>query len=155
MSYKKCCGINSDEKKVTNGDTDQSASALGMAIRAQLHALHPRLAPPNEDKDFELDQEDIANTTTEGLRGQVHKPDMDARAKRLQWLNDLEEWDIGVFHESAQVTALTNFLCALKNTPSTEKVIIMSQYLKYLDIVAKASLKLWGITCLRYDGTVS
>ena len=38
-----------------------SMSVLGLAIRAQLHSLHPRLAPASEDNEFVLDQEDVMN----------------------------------------------------------------------------------------------
>ena len=66
-AYKACCGMEAENLRIEEGE---EISALGSAIRAQLHGLHPRLAPPvtsETDVDFELDQEDIVDSTAEEL----------------------------------------------------------------------------------------
>lgn len=129
-------------------------SALGMAIRAQLHSLHPRLVPEDKKDDFQPDQEDIANSTADELNHKYTAEDPNAAEKRRNWLVELNEWTPDVFDESPHVIALTGFLAYMVDKCPESKLVVMSQYLKYLDIVDLLMLKRYKVKCLRYDGTV-
>ena len=149
--YKMCCGMG--DQAVTVEDTEET-NALGLAIRAQMHCLHPRLAPPSEKDDFELDREVVANTTAAKLNKTYSVEDISAAEKRKQWLQELDEWTVEMFDESPHLFALTHFLDSMIKRLPDEKLVVFSQYLKYLDIVELIMRKRFGVKCLRYDGTV-
>lgn len=139
--YKRLCRMGSD-------------FALGAAIRAQLYALHPRLLVESEGKDFEPDDEDIANTTAD-QRGNEHaSEDPSEAAKRGEWLEELQDWTDDMIYESPQVTRMVELVDVLVTHHPEEKIVLVSQYLKYLDILNLA-LKRRGVECLRFDGTQS
>jgi SNF2 family DNA or RNA helicase len=52
------------------------------------------------------------------------------------------------------VTALTELLHHLVTNLPQEKVVVFSQYLKYLDILNIAMKRKYDIQCLRFDGKV-
>ena len=103
----RCC---MEQANSTTLNDANSVSVLWLAIRAQLHGLHPRLASASEDVEFILDQEDIMNSTAEGLNTQYIETDPTATEKRAQWLQALGEWTLEMFDESPHTVALTGLL---------------------------------------------
>lgn len=72
----------------------------------------------------------------------------------MKWLEELEEWTPYMYDESPHVQALAGFLaCMVKECPGS-KLVVVSQYLEYLDIVDKLMLERYKAKCLRYDRTV-
>lgn len=130
------------------------ASPIGMAIRVQLHALHPRLAPPGIKIKFEPDQEDLANSTAAELNQKHTVADPNAAEKRSKWLNDLSDWSPEIFDESPHVQKFSGFLAYMVKDHPEHKLVVMSQYLKYLDILDIVMKRRYNIQCLRYDGTM-
>jgi hypothetical protein len=65
-TYMKCCSMD-DQTANASGEAMEEMNTLGVAIRAQPHCLHSRLEPPKEKIEFEIDQEDIANTMAADL----------------------------------------------------------------------------------------
>lgn len=130
-----------------NGD----ASALGCAIQAQLHQLHPGLTP--EAEELYDPKQDIANVTAEELNDKFSNeeslPEENARAR---WMRELESWPKSKIMDSAHLTAIVNLVHHISDVLS-QKVVIFSQYLRYLDLLDIA-LRDRGIVAFRYDGTV-
>lgn len=152
--YKKACVM--DKKSADfKQNKNKEISALGAAIRCQLHGLHPRLAPASKTIKFNLEAEDVANSTAEGLN-QTYSPDeASQQEKRRQWIKDLNTWTLDMFDESPHLTTVTEFLNFMVNNHPDQKIVVMSQYLKYLDIINLCMSKRFKVACLRYDGTVN
>lgn len=156
-TYKRACGMEKDFASGARPDLD-SVSPLGAAVRAQLFSLHPRLLPETsdgEDEDFHIDNEDLMNTTAEILNDKFRKEDPKASEKRRRWLADLHEWTDEMLFDSPHVQHMVDLIQFMVRSYPEEKIVIMSQYLKYLDVIAVALDRRYNISCLRYDGTVS
>lgn len=131
------------------GEREES-SALGCAIQAQLHQLHPGLTP-EADETYDPTQ-DITNVTAEELNNKFGNtlPKEDPRAK---WIKELQSWSKERILESTHLTAVVDLVHHISVVLS-QRVVVFSQYLRYLDLV-DIGLRDRGIVAFRYDGTVS
>ena len=150
--YRKIAGMNDDTGEF------EDASALGMAIRAQVYTLHPLLASANlkarGDEAYTPDDEDLRNTTAACANALRKKEDPKAHEKRQLWLKELATWGDKKIFDSPHVCKLSSLLTHLIDEQPQDKIVIFSQFLQYLDIIDKA-MQSRGIKCLRFDGTVS
>lgn len=145
-----------EDEGVAIGDkrSKDDAAALGCAIKAQMHSLHPRFADPDDEAAFNIDAEDLSNSTAEGLRAKYVVDALSAAELRKNWLKEVDEWTPDIFDESPHLTTMASLLNDIAKTSSGEKILVVSQYLKYHDILARLLYKRYGFRTLRYDGTV-
>lgn len=83
---------------------NNSGSVLGLAVRAQLYLLHPKLVPPKvlQAEDYQADKIDLANSTSAQINQKYKKDDKSAAEKRKLWLQELSD--------SIHLKTVVNFL---------------------------------------------
>ncbi|KAJ4348722.1 uncharacterized protein N0V89_010100 [Didymosphaeria variabile] len=151
--YRQAAQMSSNEQvKIANGDT-QIASALGCAIQAQVHQLHPGLTL-NKETIYDPVQ-DFENVTAEDLDDMYASSDNYPRQAeaRSKWLADLEEWSLQKLMESAHLNAIVNLIHHISDMLGL-RVVIFAQYLRYQDLVDRL-LRHRHIVSYRYDGSVA
>ena len=72
---------------------------------------------------------------------------------RAEWLERIRESE-NLCDDSERLKALLRLYWSLRAQAPGRKVIIFSQYLKFLDIVDEAFLRKFQVQYLRYDGTI-
>ncbi|KAF2711954.1 hypothetical protein K504DRAFT_531124 [Pleomassaria siparia CBS 279.74] len=128
----------------------------------QARALHsknnpiscPRTAKEVEDGEYNPAKEDVENVTAEHLNQEFKDGDSNAAEKRRFWLEQLESWDEETPFDSPHVQALTSLINYVVNHAQNKRIMVISQFLKYLDMVAAALSRRYNIKPLRFDGTV-
>merc|ERR1711939_138380 len=134
--------------------TKDSKRCLTYATKAQLAALHPLLllgdiSNAEDDEDPEAEENDpglFLLNDTDDTKG------MKSPKKRKAWLKFLEDY-VGLADDSIRVQNVIVALLSIRAQEPDCKVVIFSQYLKFLDILAEV-LKREGIKAYRYDGTI-
>jgi SNF2 family DNA or RNA helicase len=88
----------------------------------------------------------------------VHLFDMlnsESPKNRNTWLQRLDGCNLAELLESSRVKAILKTVTyALRRFPG-EKVIIFSNFLKFLDIISRVLKEVLQIDCLRLDGTIT
>ena len=72
---------------------------------------------------------------------------------RDAWLQRVRESKFLV-HESNRLCHFLRVYKQLRTTNPDQKILVFSQYLKFLDIIDEAMRRVFQIQCLRFDGTV-
>ncbi|KAF8854060.1 P-loop containing nucleoside triphosphate hydrolase protein [Acephala macrosclerotiorum] len=128
-----------------------SKVGLSYAVQGQVVSLHPMLMDGTKhaiaDDFVDMDEEDP-------VAGYVAA---DAETKsgeaRDAWLQKIRERKFLV-HESNRLRHFLRVYKQLRTTNPEQKILVFSQYLKFLDIIHEAMSKVFNIQCLRIDGTV-
>lgn len=130
---------------------DSSAGALGMAIYAQMRSLHPLLIS-NEDKDRLLRGAD--DDYEDGVELSLDSDEVLDGATRAEWLNSIKE-TADLLTGSSRTQCLVELFKWLRKEHPTRKVVVFSNFLKYLDVLDEVLQRELGIIPIRYDGSVS
>jgi ERCC4-related helicase len=155
--YRQAAGMDAEEQRVLNASGEvQEGSPLGLAVRAQMYTLHSLLVPKKKlvETNFTPNKEDFQNITAEELNKRRSKKDLAAGERRRKWLDELKKWTEDQLLDSLHLRALTSVIARLVKTEPARKIVVFSQYLRYLNIVFVAMKRLYGITCLRFNGKV-
>lgn len=141
--YKLVASIDSDEM-----DAPNSENIMGLAVRAIMASLHPMLAEAVEKGHLKFAD------LSEG----AHKQGYDAvenlaGSERDSWLDQVQKRK-GIVKESGRLTAILRLYRWLRSKYPTEKMIIFSSSLRFLDIVAEGLAREYEINALRFDGLV-
>ncbi|OBT86746.1 hypothetical protein VE02_06279 [Pseudogymnoascus sp. 03VT05] len=158
--YKEVSAINAaDGQQAQMGKADFAAGgALGMAIYAQMRSLHPLLISEKDQarlmKGVSMDMD-----YEEGKSDDEYKPDIPIEddtdaASRADWLKEIKETPDLLIGSSRTQCFLRLFKWLRQEYPS-RKIVIFSNFLKYLDIIDEVLQQGMAITPLRYDGSVS
>jgi SNF2 family DNA or RNA helicase len=125
--------------------------ALACAVRAQLMSLSPFLLEeseqPNIDDFVDIDEDDPIYGYVSGDRAAKGEED------RGEWLKKVRGRD-QLITESDRVRQFLLVYKQLRRTYPNRKILVFSQYLKFLDILEEALKRAFGISVLRFDGTV-
>jgi SNF2 family DNA or RNA helicase len=73
--------------------------------------------------------------------------------KRDEWLHKVRERE-ELIDESDRVRQFLLIYKQLRRTNPDQKILVFSQYLKFLDILAEALKRVFGVQALRFNGTV-
>lgn len=137
------------------GPDAQMAAALSCAVKAQLLSVHPMLYEDSErvhgntDDDFvDMDEEDPVYGYIAADR--AAKPG-EERSKWLQRVKDREN----LVNESDRLIYFLYVYEQLQRSYPGQKILVFSQYLKFLDIIAEALRRVHGVEALRFDGKVN
>lgn len=141
-----------EDKNATVGPQDE-LSSLGSAVRAQLCSLHRLLVPQIEDGDWNPDADDMCNITAETLNQQYAEEETSAAKKRIVWLEKLDACTDEELFDSIHLCTVVSLIHGII-AKSSQRIVVFSQYLRYLDLVALALRRKPGIDALRFDGTV-
>lgn len=131
-------------------DPDARIMVLSIAVLAQLASLHPLIYEESVNRGTEsswIDQDDDFDEA----RGQIGE--VLGGQTRDDWLQLVKERS-NLCKESGRLIKLLELFPKLRKEFPTEKIVIFSQYLKFLDIVAEALRREFGIIAFRYDGSV-
>lgn len=141
-----------DSKSIEGGDSKKHQH-LAHAVFAQMRSLHPMLVEPLPTSAVSVQFID----DTDALEiddGYLERPKEDKAGERRElWLKRIED-NANLITASARVI---HFLKVFKHVTSVfpgEKVVILSNYVKFLDIIAAAIHRTTGTDSLRFDGTV-
>lgn len=125
--------------------------ALSYAVQAQVMSLSPFLLEeseqPKSDGFVDMDEDDpvygyvSADTATKGGED------------RDEWLQKVRERE-ELIDESDRVRQFLLVYKQLRSTNPDQKILVFSQYLKFLDILEEALKRAFGVQALRFDGTV-
>jgi len=138
---------------VLNGD---DAIALKFAVQAQLMAMHPMLAegieelkkPDDDFVDNAGDQDDFVRTYVAADK------ETEGGEARDAWLKRVHDRE-GLLAESNRLCRFLRIYKQLRTSNPNQKILVFSQYLKFLDIIDEAMMRVFNVKCLRFDGTVS
>jgi SNF2 family DNA or RNA helicase len=149
--YRYAAQMYAEDKAASAIGETAEGSALGCAIQAQLHQLHPGLTPVKEDV-YDPAQ-DVTNITAEELNEKFGSQERESEAdSRAKWVKELGSWSNDKVLDSAHLTAVVDLVHNI-SVILGQKVVVFSQYLRYLDLVDLA-LRQRQIGAFRYDGTV-
>lgn len=84
----------------------------------------------------------------------IHEEHEPSAELRVKWLAKLGDWSKEQVFESLHVAAMVDMLYNLIKKRLGDKIIVFSQYLRYLDIINKGLRVRHKVECLRFDGTV-
>lgn len=117
---------------------------LKYAVRALMASLHPMLRI-NDEVDLDYDPENPdATPDKEAVIGEA----------REGWLARVRARG-RLIEESSRLQAFLGLYKFLMTTAAPgRKIVVFSQYLRFLDIIEEALKRQYGVECLRYDGTV-
>lgn len=154
------------QKKRQTHAISKGFSLLARAKAASLHPLieedHNERYPIKEDEDEAFDPDegdsDAAYEDEEDEDEAFRKPldadeDQDP-ATRAQWLQKVAERK-ELIPESGRLNYSLCLFAYLQNIYKGEKIMVFSESLKYLDILAEGIKRTSQIKCLRFDGTVT
>ncbi|KAH7350385.1 P-loop containing nucleoside triphosphate hydrolase protein [Pyrenochaeta sp. MPI-SDFR-AT-0127] len=131
--------------------------AIGLAIRAQMHALHPFLDPKRAEEEVReecnLSNKGIVGANAAHLNDEFAEDGHTAR-RRGRWLAQVAELDDDTLFDSPHLRALVDLIYSMTKDAPSRKIVVVSQYLKYLDMIAEALKRKYKIDPLRFDGTV-
>ncbi len=138
-------------RTLRRGTTDgvDLAGFLSLAVKAQLTSIHPLLVETMGNVDgFVADDDD------DPMAGYVPQ-DISASGElgREPWL-ELVGAREELCYESPRVIEFQRLMRQIEMKYPGEKIVVFSQYLKFLDILDEALRRTWQIESLRYDGTV-
>jgi len=155
----------SDYEKEANA-TRRQGKALMKAAKGKGKAKAPtgddECNPEGPDWDAENDVDEGYNenkAATEKISARVlnsliHEEHDTSAELRAKWLAKLGNWSEEQVFESTHVTAMVDMLYNLIKKRPEDKIIVFSQYLRYLDIINKGLRMRYKVECLRFDGTV-
>ncbi|KAI4932233.1 uncharacterized protein J4E92_004133 [Alternaria infectoria] len=111
--------------------------------------------PENDvDEGYEENKAVTEAISARVLSSFIHEEHDSASELRNKWLAKLGSWSEEQVFESKHVTAMVDMLYNLIKKRPEDKIIIFSQYLRYLDIINKGLRVRHKVECLRFDGTV-
>ena len=136
------------------GEKNESV-ALAYAVIAQLWSLHPLLGSTAEkarDRKSELAQTGRGEVSP---GAQFEAEDQEARngEARLLWLQKVEDHD-QLVSSSMRLLSIVSTINQVHEAKPKAKIVVFSQYLKFLDILDVALRRDVGIKTIRFDGTV-
>jgi len=125
--------------------------ALSFAVRAQVLSLSPFLQEeseqPNSDDFVDMDEEDPIYGYNDADRTTKGGEDRDEWLQKVRGREELIE-------ESDRVCQFLLVYKQLRSTYPDRKILVFSQFLKFLDILEEALKRVFGVQALRFDGTV-
>ncbi|TAQ83552.1 hypothetical protein B7494_g8124 [Chlorociboria aeruginascens] len=151
--YAKLQQIRSKEAKYTHTGISDDPVALSYIIQAQMLSLHPALTPADAhssaDPDYVGDQEAF-------VYGYINDdPEAQGGEKRDKWLGRLQKMTTDeLIKPSDRLLRFIAVYSQIRKTNPLQRIVVFSQYLKFLDIIAEALSRLFKVNALRYDGTV-
>lgn len=126
---------------------------FSIAMEAQILSLHPLLhaefkrSSSNENAFVDEDEENpIQGYLESDQTYKINEP-------RGVWLEKLKGTE-DIFSDSARLRCILRLYKQLRQEHPGKKMIIFSQYLKFLDIIGEGIKRIFGVESLRYDGTV-
>jgi len=126
--------------------------ALSYAVQAQIMSLSPWLLEESEHRNLDdfvdLDEDDPVSGYASADRATK------GGERRDEWLQKVRERE-ELIDESDRVRQFLLVYKQLRRTNPDQKILVFSQYLKFLDILAEALKRAFGVQALRFDGTVS
>ena len=129
--------------------------ALAYAVIAQLWSLHPLLGSAAEeakDRKVELAQTGEGEVSP---GAQFEAEDQEARngEARVLWLQKVEDYD-QLVNSSMRLLSIVSTINQVREASPKAKIVVFSQYLKFLDILDVALRRDVGVRTIRFDGTV-
>ncbi|KAI1608299.1 P-loop containing nucleoside triphosphate hydrolase protein, partial [Exophiala viscosa] len=135
------------------GSRSVRLKCLSYATKAQLASLHPLLLLNIRVKTSTTDAEDGEDHQWSSLEETGGDPAFTSRKQRLAWLELVQSASLRLAEDSERtVHILALYQWCRKHKPQ-EKIVIFSQYLKFLDIIHQC-LERIGVEAIRYDGLV-
>lgn len=128
------------------------AKALSFAVQAQMLSLHPMLyvdeAEQETSDDFvDIDEDDPVYgyvSADKETKGGEH---------RDAWLQKVRDQE-NLIEESDRLRQFLLVYKRLRITNPKQKILVLSQFLKFLDIVAEALKRMFNVDALRYNRKV-
>jgi len=156
MQYTRLMSIRKSKPGTDLAFNNDDAVALKFAVQAQLMSMHPMLVenmeePNKPDDDFvdnAGDQDDFVRTY---VAADKETEGGEARDTWLQRVHDREH----LVKESNRLCQFLRVYKQLRKSNPNQKILVFSQYLKFLDIIDEAMQRVFDVKCLRFDGTVS
>jgi SNF2 family DNA or RNA helicase len=129
--------------------------ALAYAVIAQLWSLHPLLGSTAEeakDRKVKLAQTGEGEVSP---GAQFEAEDQEARngEARVLWLQKVEDYD-QLVNSSMRLLSIISIINQVREASPKAKIVVFSQYLKFLDILDVALRRDVGVRTIRFDGTV-
>jgi SNF2 family DNA or RNA helicase len=135
--------------------TSETATALGLAVKAQLHAAHTILGERATSTDDGITGSlEIGEDPEDFVVRLVGMHESESGQSRKEWLNELRNMNNWKLKEASRVKALLEIIRHARQTYPSEKIIVFSCFLRFLDIVNQVIKDEFEIDCLRYDGTM-
>ena len=145
------------------GKADLTTGALGMAIYAQIRSLHPLLISDkdrarllkgsgNMDSDYQDGVE--PSSGPESDYNDDNWDDTMDTATRANWLTTIKETP-DLLTGSPRTQCFLRLFKWLRLQHPDRKIVVFSNFLKYLDIVDEVLRRELAIVPVRYDGSVS
>jgi superfamily II DNA or RNA helicase len=148
--------VMNEDRAIMFDDGSKRAECLSFAVMAQLYSLHPMLAEKKIEHLPASDAKDIAQMDLSNAVYGIISADAATRpgAERNIWLKDVQNRE-KLISESNRVTRFLQVYQEIRSEHPSEKIIVFSQYLKFLDIIAEALRRCYNVEALRFDGKVS
>lgn len=128
-------------------DDRQANACLKFAVWAQLTSIHPMLLA------FSVKRDEAGCMQLPTNLGEVASDDKPGSPEREQFLQELDGCDKLMEH-SARLQTVMALYSDIRGKHPDEKIVVFSQYVKFLDIVAKVFREKHGFDAIRYDGTI-
>jgi SNF2 family DNA or RNA helicase len=143
-----------NRKSAPTGADVGNAVALLFAVEAQMLSLHPLLYS-NETKQKKLDDFDDFDED-DPVYGYV-SADKETKGglERDLWLQKLRDCSLDeLVGNSDRLRQFILVYKQLRATNPSQKILVFSQFLKFLDIIAEGLKRIFNVNALRYDGKV-
>lgn len=135
-------------------DGADSNQAFGIAVAAQMAALHPMLGELSSRNIQERKKRARDDAWSWGDEDDEYSPEMSEIQARDEWLKLVRARE-DIVKESGRLSHILDLYAFFRTKYPEEKMIIFSSSLRFLDIVAEAFIRRQcPIKALRYDGTV-
>lgn len=134
---------------------EKVAAALSCAVKAQLVSLHPMLYEDNGLETNDADNAFVDMDEENPVHGYI-AADRASRPseERSKWLQSVEARE-NLVDESDRLIYFLYVYQQLRRSRPDKKIIVFSQYLKFLDIIAEALRRVHKVEALRFDGKVN
>jgi SNF2 family DNA or RNA helicase len=156
FSIKKFSRTGDDKLEKLLGETDigHSFKDLLMLVKAQLWSIHHLLL---DDDEWDIDQFEREHYQEKAFESDTHYEDYDGtrttKSDRVDWLQRVKATP-NLYHCSNRLSQFDQVYKNMRTILPHRKIVVVTQFVMFLDIVAEVLKRDFNVKPLRYDGAV-